>query len=189
MKLMEFFSQAQSLGADQNDPLLSIVKTMHSEQARLKSLRSETQAYLIPQKNKPVFDPDCQAEVEALAADIEKCKTNIIRHQEKINKIDAIMAKYQIERPLLKEIRSNIGHGKRSIEMGERKVSGILGDLLISKVKNEEEAKNHPKYLKAVKEYAERKSDIETQLTRFGKALSELEAVMRDAGAGPETTN
>lgn len=50
MKLMEFFSQAQSLGADQNDPLLSIVKNMHAEQARLKSLRSETQSYLIPQK-------------------------------------------------------------------------------------------------------------------------------------------
>jgi chromosome segregation ATPase len=175
MKLVEFYNTES---ADKNDPLLLIVKDMQTEQTRLQELRKQTQNYLIPVKGKVAFDPDCQAEVETLASEIESSKNHISSLQEKINKVDEILAKNQIERPLLNEMRKGIGAGQRSIEAASEKVAGVLGHTLTYEIHDEAQTKKHPKYLKAVAEYQNKKATIEPKIAKLEQVLSELEAVL-----------
>ena len=181
MKLVQFFNEAQSLGADRRDPLLSIVVNLMAEETNLKNLKGKTKDFLVPgPKSKgfmPVFDPDASSEVEALAASIEDSKTKIGDTLEKINKVDAILHKYQIERPLLKEIRVGIGSGKKSIEDAKTKAAGVLGHVLSFKVQDEEQARKHPQYLQALRELDARRS-AEPHIKKLEECLAELQAVL-----------
>lgn len=183
MKLEQFFNEAHSLGADRTDPLLSIVKNLNDEKAHLVELRRQTQGYLMPVATKGgktaiVSDPDLSEDVADLADQIEVSKARIADLEEIIADVDEITAKYGIERPLLRELRYQLGSTKNGIIRAKEKVAGTLGHVLSFKVHDEEQAKQHPKYLEAVRIYESRKAHGEPQIERLEAALAELSAVI-----------
>jgi len=184
MKLVEFYALAS--GADRNDPLMSIVKNLKDEKERLVELRRQSQGFLIPitSKGKTTIaaDPDLSEDVADLAAQVESCKARIADSEDMISDVDEIYERYSIERPLLRELRHELGVTKNGIIRAKEKVAGTLGHVL-SFEKNfhdEERAKQHPKYLKAVKEYETRKAHGEPKIERLEAVLAELQAVLRD---------
>ena len=179
MKFLEFYAQAS--GADRSDPLLSIVKNLNDEKARLVELRRQTQGYLIPisvkGKTSIVADPDLAEETATLAAQIESSKARIADLEERIVTVDEICAKYGIERPVMRDLQRQVGFAKSSIIRAKAKAAGVLGHVLSFKCQDEEQAKLHPLYLRAVKEYEARKS-AEPHIAKLEKCLAELRTVL-----------
>lgn len=182
MKLMEFFNQARELGADRNDPLLSIVKNLKEERMHLVELRRRSQGFLIPitTKGKTVMaaDPDLSEDVADLAKEIETSKARIAELEDRITLVDDICAKYSIQRPLLRELRYELGSAKKSITRSKEKVGGTLGHVLSYENHDETEAKQHPKYLEAVREYESRKQKLEPKIQMLETALADLSVVI-----------
>ena len=179
MKLLEFYAHAS--GADKNDPLLSIVKNLNDEKTHLVELRRQTQGYLIPisvkGKTSIVADPDLAEETATLAAQIESSKSRIADQEERIVTVDEICAKYGIERPVLRELQHQAGFAKSSITRAKAKAAGVLGHVLSFKIQDEEAAKLHPLYLRAVKELAARESAL-PHIAKLEKCLAELRTVL-----------
>lgn len=179
MKLEQFFNEAHSLGADRKDPLLSIVKNLNDERAHLVELRRQTQGYLMPVATKGgktaiVSDPDLSEDVADLADQIEASKARIADLEGCIDDVDGITTKYGIERPLLRELRYELGSTKNGIIRAKEKVAGTLGHVLSFKVADEEQAKQHPEYLKAVHEYEVRKERLTPTIERLEACIAEL---------------
>lgn len=183
MKLMEFFNEARSLGADRNDPLLSIVKNLTDEKAHLVELRRQTQGYLMPVTTKGgktsiISDPDLSEDVADLAAQIEASKARIADLEERIADVDKITARHHIERPLLREMRRELNEAQTGIVRYRKRASATLGHLLLINGFEEEDAKEHRDYIKAVADFEKRKQQLEPKIQNLDSALAEIQAVI-----------
>jgi chromosome segregation ATPase len=181
MKLMEFFNQARELGADKNDPLMSIVADLNKAKEHLDELRNQSQKYLTTgmKAGKPValIDPVFVGEAEATAKEIESCKTRITELEGKIAKVDEVCSKNHIHRPLLKALRRELNESQTSIVKYRKKISAELGNLLLIKGLEEEEAKKHPDYRQAVANFETRKRQLEPKIQQYAAAIAELEVI------------
>jgi hypothetical protein len=180
MKLMEFFNQAS--GTDKNDPLMSIVAKLNDEKLRRIELRRQSQGYLMPitKNGKTSFqaDPEYIDIVEDIAAEIVECDAKIAELEERIVAVDEICAKYRIQRPLLMEMRREIGYMRNSITKAKEKAAGVLGHVLSFEIADIVLAQQHPKYLKAVREHEARLAK-EPEIARLEAAVAELSGAIR----------
>lgn len=188
MKLFELYNGLPKSG--HNDPLMALCASWESEQTKLKGLRAGTAAMLIPATVKgkgfvAAIDPDCQAEAESLAAKIEGTKGAIRELEGRIDKVDEIASRYGIQRPLLREMQRDIGSMKHSIEGAKVKVPATLGHVLSFKACDEAAAKEHPDYLKVVKEYETRKATLEPKIEALEKAAKEIAEVLNGLNPVP----
>ncbi len=179
MKLEEFFFNPGEI--KKADPLLDIVKNLNNKRARLVELRRQSQGYLVPStksgKTAMIIDPDMMSEAEDIAKEIESTRKDIADLEHKIEAVDVIISKYGIERPVLREMVGEVNAMQNSLLKSKAVTVGTLGQMMIA-LGDEDAAREHPKYLKAVEDHNRKLAKMEPSIAKLEKAIAEFKAVV-----------
>jgi ParB-like chromosome segregation protein Spo0J len=179
MKLEEFFNRPGE--TKKNDPLLDLVKNLNNKRARLVELRRQSQGYLIPNtkagKTAMVIDPDMMDEAETVAKEIDITRKDIADLEHKIKAVDAIISKYSIERPVLREMVGEVNAMRNSLLKSKAATVGTLGQMMIA-LGDEDAAREHPKYLKALEDHNRKLAKTEPRIAKWEAAIVEFKAVL-----------
>ena len=179
MKIEEYYNEEP----DKNDLIMRIVKNYREQQKRLADLKSQTTRYIIPiladGDFTPGFDPSKLNEVKILYGDIEATAGGCEDLVKQISNIDAIIVKYDIQRPMMREIQTDLVMHKRFLDEDQEVVAGTLSRLLLE-LRDERKARKNPDYVKALQRAKESKKRHEPQIARLEKALAELQAILSE---------
>lgn len=170
-----------------SDPVMVPVKTLIEQKKKLAELKAQASDYLIPVVTKggkiePGFDPDRANEVRTLAGNIEATRSKITGLESEISKLEAIAEKHGLERPLIKDLRSDIGTCRHMLEDARKEPGVALGNILVVQEHDIEKARQHPDYIQVVERSEQAKARFEPQIAKLSAALGELEGILN---AGP----